>query len=76
MGKWLVLIIIIWFIFWVLRSIRKFKAQMNHDLSDQVEDMVQCQYCKIHLPKKEAISDDNQFYCCHEHHKLHSQSIS
>lgn len=76
MGKWLVLIIVIWLIFWVLRSIRKLKAQMNHDLSDRVEDMVQCQYCKIHLPKKESISDDSRFYCCHEHHKLHSQSVS
>jgi AmpD protein len=31
------------------------------------EAMVQCQYCKVHLPKTDAITDDNRFYCSKEH---------
>jgi len=31
------------------------------------EAMVQCQYCKVHLPQAEAIVDDKRFYCSKEH---------
>ena len=38
------------------------------------EVMVQCQYCKVHLPQSEAISYDSRFYCSKEHlHALDSQ---
>ncbi|QWE09561.1 1,6-anhydro-N-acetylmuramyl-L-alanine amidase AmpD [Polynucleobacter ibericus] len=29
--------------------------------------MVQCQYCKVHLPQLEAFSFDKRFYCSKEH---------
>lgn len=31
------------------------------------EAMVQCQYCKVHLPKSEALTCDDRFYCSKEH---------
>lgn len=31
------------------------------------EVMVQCQCCKVHLPKPDAIAHDGRFYCCQEH---------
>ncbi len=31
------------------------------------EAMVQCRYCKVHLPQSEAISQDTRFYCSKEH---------
>ena len=31
------------------------------------EVMVQCQYCKVHLPQSETFSYDNRFYCSKEH---------
>ncbi|WP_255539434.1 1,6-anhydro-N-acetylmuramyl-L-alanine amidase AmpD [Polynucleobacter sp. JS-Safj-400b-B2] len=31
------------------------------------EAMMQCQYCKVHLPKSEAIFFDDRFYCSKEH---------
>mgnify|MGYP001249719148 CR=1 FL=1 len=76
MGKWLVLLIVIWLIFWVLRSAQKLKAKVHHDSNNQIEDMVQCRYCEIHVPKKEAIVADSHFYCCPEHYQLYSQSTS
>ena len=37
------------------------------------EVMVQCQYCKVHLPQPEAIAYDDRFYCSKEHlHALDS----
>ena len=29
--------------------------------------MVQCQYCKVHLPQADALTDDKRFYCSKEH---------
>ncbi|MBU3627533.1 1,6-anhydro-N-acetylmuramyl-L-alanine amidase AmpD [Polynucleobacter sp. AP-Reno-20A-A9] len=29
--------------------------------------MVQCQYCKVHLPKSEVLTCDDRFYCSKEH---------
>ncbi len=38
------------------------------------EAMVQCQYCKVHLPQSEAISHDGRFYCSKDHfHELDSE---
>jgi AmpD protein len=31
------------------------------------EVMVQCQYCKVHLPQAETLSHDGRFYCSKEH---------
>ena len=31
------------------------------------ELMVQCQYCKVHLPKADAIANDQRFYCSTDH---------
>jgi len=31
------------------------------------EVMVQCQYCKVHLPKPDALEHDGRFYCCKQH---------
>ena len=37
------------------------------------EVMVQCQYCKLHLPESEALAYDSRFYCSKEHlHALDS----
>jgi AmpD protein len=35
------------------------------------EAMVQCHFCKVHLPQPNAISQDDRFYCSKEHlHRL------
>ena len=45
-------------------------TKANFDKAPKVaepEVMVQCQYCKVHLPKSDAITHDARFYCCQEH---------
>ncbi len=42
--------------------------------ASEPEVMVQCQYCKVHLPQSEAIGYDDRFYCSQEHfHALDAQ---
>ena len=31
------------------------------------EEMVQCQYCKVHLPRSEAVTSGDRFYCSRAH---------
>lgn len=45
-------------------------AKANANKAPEVaepEVMVQCQYCKVHLPKSDAITHDGRFYCSQEH---------
>ena len=31
------------------------------------EAMVQCQYCKVHLPKSDSLANEDRFYCSQQH---------
>ena len=45
-------------------------AKANADKVPKVietEAMVQCQCCKVHLPKPDALAYHGRFYCCKEH---------
>jgi hypothetical protein len=35
--------------------------------ADKTEDMVQCSFCAVHLPRSEAFLVDDQLYCSKEH---------
>lgn len=34
---------------------------------DTPEQMVQCRFCNLHLPQKDAIQHEHLWFCCHEH---------
>jgi len=42
------------------------KSHMAQTLMEP-EVMVQCHYCKVHLPQSTAIAQENRFYCSAEH---------
>lgn len=49
---------------------QKNPSKANTDKAPKVaepEVMVQCQCCKVHLPKPEALDHDGRFYCCKDH---------
>ena len=43
----------------------KIKAQRSKVAEPEV--IVQCQHCSVHLPKSEAIKQEDRFYCSQEH---------
>jgi len=44
------------------------KPSSNKPVKPSVpEVMVQCQFCKVHLPKSETLTYDDRFYCSKEH---------
>lgn len=76
MGKLIFYIMVAVLVYWVIKN-RQPKAEKTETLSEPIEDMVSCTHCGVHLPKSEAISNDNsQYFCCNEHRNLHISSLS
>ena len=40
---------------------------------EQIETVVRCRHCGLHIPKHEAVKSDNQYYCSQEHLRLHRE---
>jgi uncharacterized protein len=72
MGKILLLAIAIWLVISVLKRYRQ-NIESSTKSSDPPEaiqeDMVQCAYCGVHLPKSDSFFVNNHYYC----NKAHSQ---
>jgi len=72
--------LIIWLaVYFLKRHINKNSSQRsdlenavnNNDKSSKdpnnIQDMVQCNTCKVHLPRSEAFLVTDSFYCCQAH---------
>ncbi|WP_028299650.1 PP0621 family protein [Oceanospirillum beijerinckii] len=48
---------------------KKLEYQQKHvkDKKEQSEQMVQCRFCSLHLPQKDAVKHEQLWFCCHEH---------
>ena len=42
-------------------------ATQADNAKENVESMVKCDSCGVHLPKSEAFLVNQKFYCCQEH---------
>jgi AmpD protein len=43
------------------------KAKATRTQIPESEEIVQCHYCSVHLPKSDAITQEQRFYCSQEH---------
>ncbi len=73
MWKLILLALIIWLGFYIFRrnisDSKAPKTDENISLNDDVEDMVQCATCAVHLPRSEAFLVGGIFYCSELHIK-------
>lgn len=76
MFKWLLLFAGAGLFYFWLRGKKQAKFDQENALqakpslaqtTPEPEAMVQCQYCKVHLPQSTAIAFDKRFYCSKEH---------
>lgn len=51
--------------FWLLKKFRKPIDRINQKSSSNI--MLACSVCKMHIPKNEAIIQNNKAYCSKEH---------
>lgn len=50
---------------------KKLEFEERHDKESsqkkKPQQMVQCRFCNIHLPEKDAVRHEKLWFCCHEH---------
>lgn len=65
----LLLILILCAIVW--QFLKRWLAGPSQDQTrsstENLQQMVRCEHCGLHIPKQEAIVDRDKYYCCPEH---------
>lgn len=71
--RYLLLIIAIWIGVLIVRHFWRLRhaSQPGRQLPEQ--DMVRCAQCGLHLPKREALESQGQFYCSDRHRLQHEE---
>ena len=39
-----------------------------------VQQMVRCEVCGVHLPKRDAVQENGRYFCCDEHRRQHDKA--
>lgn len=66
MARLIFLVVAVALVFWLLRRFRQ--TPESRDVP-QSEDMVSCARCGLNLPRSEAISSGDEYYCCEAHRR-------
>lgn len=67
MGKLLFYILLALLVYQVIK--KRSRPLPPQEPRREVEDMVRCARCGVHLPRSEAIMSGGEFYCCDAHRK-------
>jgi uncharacterized protein len=74
--KYLLLLALVLVVIWFLRTSRRGDPPANKPGASspaQPQDMVQCAFCSVHMPRTDALpGPDGRLYCCAEH-RLHAR---
>ena len=57
----------------VYRLLKRWLAKLKSEPKKKpanIDRMVRCHYCDLHIPETEAIQDRDGWYCSEEHRKL------
>lgn len=72
----LIRLVIIVFIGWLL--FRLFRRWQNRiptkppGSGEKIDTMVKCAHCGVHIPRQNAIENNEKFFCCEEHKNNYS----
>lgn len=75
MRNLLILIVGIIIFWWLRRSWENVRrrgqtAGSKTAKAARAENMLECEYCKIHVPEGEGVRQGEHFFCCDEHRRL------
>jgi uncharacterized protein len=73
MSRLLFLAVVAFVVYWLLKSYRK-QLLNKDDIAPHVDDMVRCEYCGVHVPKRESILTEGKYFCGQEHRRLYAES--
>jgi uncharacterized protein len=69
MAKILCLAIAAWLIITIIKRYKRSVSNTAKPKQPDIEDMIRCSKCGVHLPKSDGIMVDQQYYCCEAHSK-------
>jgi uncharacterized protein len=69
LGRLLLLLAIVALVFWLLRGYRRSLDGKEKTRRAEIEDMVRCAQCGVHLPRSESIESGDRFFCSAEHRR-------
>ncbi|WP_371128828.1 PP0621 family protein [Nitrosomonas sp. Nm132] len=72
-SKWIILIIIALLIYWGIKNLQRASKQTRKS-NNEIEDMVCCAHCGLHIPRNESIVAGKKYFCSIDHQKLHFKS--
>ncbi len=73
MSRLLVLAVVGFVVYWLLKSYRKQLLHRDDAVPPPAEDMVRCEQCGVHLPKHESMFTGGKYFCSEEHLRLYSE---
>jgi uncharacterized protein len=65
------LLAIVALVFWLIRRYRRSLDGAGKVRRAEIEDMVRCAHCGVHLPRSESVESGGQFFCSAEHRHSH-----
>jgi hypothetical protein len=65
--RFLILVAALVFLWLFLRSLLRASRKPKQGSRQIPEEMVACAQCRLYLPKSEAVTQDSQFFCSHQH---------
>ncbi len=71
MPRLLLLLAIVALVIWLIRRYRRSLDDGSKSQRAEIEDMVRCAHCGMHLPRSESIESAGHFYCSAEHRRTH-----
>lgn len=70
MAKLLLLAIIVWLLFLIIKRYGlSLRSGANEQQTPDAALMVQCRHCGLHVPKNDSIVVNGEYYCCEDHRR-------
>jgi uncharacterized protein len=69
----IIFIAIGWLLFRLIKNWQRRLADKNKPTGEKIDTMVKCATCGVHLPRQNAIKDEQLFFCCEEHKNTYSE---
>lgn len=70
MGKFLILVFLVVLLYRVFTRTKRVRRPPRVPAAPQVEAMIQCAHCGVHVPLGESVAEGERRYCCEEHRRL------
>ena len=67
----LLIALVVWLLLRMIKNWANRASLAQKTDKEQIETVVRCQHCGLHIPKHEALESDNKYYCSQEHLRLH-----